>query len=249
MDPRELAALDENRLRDWLTERAQEARSWLVAEEYDRLRELLVLVREAADFASGTALSLLEVAEAYIAPLGGRHFGHRELQVQRFLRIGQAAEDLLNELLRKPMLVDVNRLSIELRSGVETLLREGVLLRDTAGVSIAPGMLGPVRELLSPPAFRMWSTVQGARQECANQDPTSAALLIAGRVGVTVEEAKRFLAQFPLSSRRTVSGNRSTFVPTGPSDQGGADVGQDDSRWQIAGAARPDRPAALEQRN
>lgn len=233
MNPKELAELQPADLSSWLVERSRDAREFVATESFSELRDILTLVREAAAHASGTNLWLLEVAEAFVAPLAGRNLGRREIEVQRFLRLGADAEGLLVGVLTQP-LTDSQELGLAtgLREGVKRLVSEGVLLRASQGLVVAPSMLGPLRELLSPPPFRLWAAVDKARAESANLTAKDAAMLLAGRVGATFEEASRFLANYPLQPVPRVRRQKhAEFVPAVLSDQG-VDPPQD-RRWSL----------------
>jgi hypothetical protein len=233
MNPKELAELQPADLSSWLVERARDAREFVATESFSELRDILTLVRNAAAHAVGTNLWLLEVAEAFVAPLAGRNLGRREIEVQRFLGVNADAERLLAGILTQPISgADELRLPTALREGVQRLVAEGVLLRAPQGLVVAPSMLGPLRELLSPPPFRLWAAVDKARVESANLSEKDAALLIAGRVGVTVQEARRYLANYPLPAHRPRRPPREAeFVPS-LGDQG-LDVPQDAPGWAL----------------
>jgi hypothetical protein len=95
-------------------------------------------------------------------------------------------------------------------------------------------MVGPLRELLSPPAFRMWAAVDQARLEMVRMAPEKAQLLLAAKVGVTVEEARRFLKQFPLAARPPSQASRpADFIPSAINDQE-PQKPQDLAHWHLA---------------
>lgn len=210
--PRELAAMEPSALSAWLIERARDAQMMFLSEDYLGLKRLLDTLSEASGDASGEQRDLLEVAEAFVKPLGARYLGGRELAIRAFLHAqGPQGESLLATLLEKGGIAKsaLERFPAELQAALRPLLETGVLLSIENRCVLAAGAAAIVRDLLEPPAFRFWAAVERARWATLGRSEQEASQIIAAQTGVLTDEASRFLRAHPLplgAVRRRVAG-------------------------------------------
>src|SRR5689334_19422655 len=98
--PAELAQMETGTLANWLIERARDARAMLLSEDLGTLKDLLTTLSAASALATGQQRDLLEVAEAFVKPLGGKLLGRREIAIREFLKTQPGQGDtFLNSLL------------------------------------------------------------------------------------------------------------------------------------------------------
>lgn len=172
------------------------------------LHALLEDVRTRADGAAGPELLLLEVGEAFLRAIARSDLGRTELALRRFVvEHPEASEKFISALLERRRLLrsEVEELASEVRASVQALIDVGALreLDDGAALDLRPSMRGIARDLISPPAFRLWRRVQQLRTRVVREGirGDAAAHLLAAELGVTLPEARQHLAGHPTATR------------------------------------------------
>lgn len=193
---------------DELVAIAQRARQLAVDGHVVALHGLLEDVRRRADSAQGAELLLLEVGEAFLRALARSDLGRSELALRRFVvEHPEASEKFLAALLveRRFQKQDLDRLESAVKAAVLELVEVGVLreLDGGAAIDLRPSVRGLVRDLISPPAFRLWHRVQQIRTRLVREgvQGDAAAQLLASELGVTVPEARQHLSGAPVATR------------------------------------------------
>lgn len=202
--PTELATMEPGSLATWLINRARDARAMLLSEDYVGLKNLLNTLSVASGFATGAQRDLLEVAEAFVKPLGASHLGRREIAVRTFLREQSVqGETFLATLLEKGGIAKTafERFPDGLLEGTRPLFEAGVLVQIESRCVLSSGATGIVKDLLEPPALRFWAAVERARLAAQRRPPLEAAQIVAAQTGVLTDEAARFLRAHPLAAK------------------------------------------------
>lgn len=168
------------------------------------LHEMLQEVRTAADSASGEALALLEVAEAFLRALARSDLGKAELALRRLMvEQAETAEAVFSELIdsRHVSVAEIDRLEPDVRARFEALFELGVLRRKAdATFDLRPSMRALARDLLEPAVIRMWRRVQNARAVAgaSHMREDQAAYFVASQLAVTTQQARSFLRTDPV---------------------------------------------------
>jgi hypothetical protein len=236
-DARMLAELEPTALAERLMDLARDAKVSFAEDDREALHQMVRLLARAAGLARHQARDLIELAESFVRALAGPNFSERDLKVRAFVReFGIQGEEVLALLLRRPVRSDeVERYEPALREALAMLAKQGVLVR-ALNWAIAPSMVSSVRDLVSPPIFRMWTKVEVARRQASMMREGEAALLIASGTGVTLQQAQRFLTGFPLPNtiRREIAPRSGVISATDVAGQG-AMPAQDSKIWGLVG--------------
>lgn len=191
-------------LATWLIERAKDARAQLLEDDLLALRETFTVIRAGAELATGDQRDLLEVAEAFFAPLARNQLSRQQIELREFVRLhGEAAEGLLHKFLdeKSISLTALPSGPAEFRRFLTRLQDIGVLIERGAYLSISPMAEPVVRELMDPLAFRVWARVEQVRREAEAAPEDQRPLVLAGQLGVTEAQAKRFLRRWAGTKR------------------------------------------------
>ena len=161
MAPRtDLLSLDPDGLAERLVGIAQEARELVAEGQIEDLADLLDQVRAAADRATGSALALLEVAEAFLRAIAQTNLGKPEIALRFFA--AEVAPAVLS------ILGDGGALGAaaidELGDGARALIAVGALRRRGADrYDLRPSLRVLARHLARPAPQRVWPRVFAAR--------------------------------------------------------------------------------------
>ena len=201
-------------LAERLVEMAQRARRLAADGDVVELGDMFASVRSAAERASGEALRLLDVTEAFFRALVRTDIGRTELALRRF---ALAQEDAGAAVLLP--LADgesITREEVDALGPLGHALVEVGALREVAGnrLDLRPSLRSLARDLVEPAAFRLWRRVELARAAASlsrMSDPQAAALL-AAELGATQPQATRHLRSYPI----TVTGGAPVIAPMEP---------------------------------
>lgn len=205
LEASELASLDPDRLCEHLVQLASEAKRQAMEGHLGWIHRHRENIREAAAVASGEQLRLLEVAEAFLTGMARMDLGQREVALYMFFaRHPREADALFARLLEPSPLraADMESHSDDVRNGVAELVKVGVLRRVGDDLGLSPTMVPIVRELREPAAIRMWLQVERCRKEIGSAlRGTEGARYLASHLGITQEQASRYLERYPVSAR------------------------------------------------
>jgi hypothetical protein len=238
LDPKALVELEAEDLGDHLVRLAEIARRHAAEGNVGELAEMLTDLRAGADLASGVQLLLLEVAEAFLRSLARIDLGKREVALHLFFSRHPVAADELFARFLKPESVtsaDVKGFASEVRADLDELVRVGALRDEQGGLSLSPAMRPAARELFEPAALRMWWQVQRCRRDITAMklNPERSAVHLASRLGITEEQARRYLRRSPVVRRSMhVSAHSDGAGAIGAARQGAARPSL--SGWPVA---------------
>lgn len=196
---------------DWILQLAD------VAERHARHGDLLAIgeirdqVAALAEAASGWRMILLDVTVAFLEKLAQSDLTPAELAVRAFLaEAPEFATEVLESMLalRPVQAIKLSGLTARGEALFRRLIDLGVILEDQGRYALSPRHMVTTRDLVEPPAIRLWHQVQVARGHAAlNQ--TKRAEILEGMLGVTSAQVAAHLQRFPLGGRTTAA---STYV-------------------------------------
>lgn len=199
------AEMQPDELGELLVGFAQQARRLAQQGDVARLHQMLSSVRAAADEAAGEQLRLLELAESFLRAIARSDLGRTEVELRRFvLEHADNAGAFLRALLERGWVTqeDFEGLPHVARDAAQALQQVGALRGLPHGRwDIRPSLRGVARDLVSPPALRMWERVESVRAQASRDalNAQKAAELLASSLGITEKESLRHLSQHPLA--------------------------------------------------
>lgn len=197
----DLLDLEQDELAERLVGIAQEARRLVEQDKTVELADLLGRVRAAANQATGPALDLLEVAEAFLRTLARSDLGKTEIALRRFAASQpDGAAAFLAPLIEG---ATVGADAVETLGDLGRGLVEVGALRAVASdrFDLRPSLRGLARDLVEPAPFRMWRRVGAARAVAGlgKMSVEHAAGYLSSEFGVTQHQAEQHLRRAPLT--------------------------------------------------
>ncbi len=184
---------------------AQRCRKLAADGDVVHIHDELARVRAAATDATGNRRAILNVAEAFLRALAKADMGRSEIALRRFFADHhEVAEELFGRLL-KPSTVgedELKSVTDAAQAQIASLIELGVLRRVGTVFDLRTSLRSLARDLLEPPALRMWRRVQEARAAIFDYhlDPADASAYLASQLGITQAQASQCLASSPVAA-------------------------------------------------